>query len=54
MPSYEFECQECAKEFTLILSVHEYEGDAFECPHCHSRGVERLITSAQVVTSRKS
>ena len=54
MPLYEFECQDCGKEFEQTLTVKEYEKGGFKCPHCNSRKVERLVTSAQVITSKKS
>lgn len=54
MPLYEFECQDCHKEFEKALTVKEYEKGEFSCPHCQSRRVERLVTSAQVITSKKS
>jgi len=54
MPVYEFECQDCGKAFEQALTVKEYEERDLECPHCKSRKVERLVTSAQVITSKKS
>ena len=54
MPVYEFKCQKCGKEFTLVLSVKQYERKEFACPDCKAGEVEQLITSAQVITSRKS
>jgi putative FmdB family regulatory protein len=54
MPAYEFECRKCGKEFTLVLSVSEYEKKGFTCPECRSQDVEQLVTSAQVITSKKS
>jgi putative FmdB family regulatory protein len=54
MPLYEFTCLNCHKDFSLALTVRSYEQRGFECPHCHSRQVERTITHVEVVTSRKS
>ena len=54
MPFYEFQCQKCGKQFTLVLSVKQYERKEFACPDCKAKEVEQLITSAQVITSRKS
>ena len=54
MPVYEFVCLECGKEFTLVLSVQAHDRKDVGCPHCQSRAVEQLVTTCEVVTSRKS
>lgn len=57
MPMYEFYCNDCKKEFNLILSVKEYEEYAkknFPCATCHGKNVERLITTLHVITPKKS
>ncbi len=54
MPTYEFTCQKCNKEFTLIIPISEYEKGNFRCPKCKSKRVKQQITSFQVVTSKKS
>lgn len=54
MPTYEFECQKCGKEFELILSLKQFEQKEFACPACQAKEVEALVTSTNVITSRKS
>jgi putative FmdB family regulatory protein len=54
MPVYDFVCLDCAREFTLVLSMRDHERKDVSCPHCHSKRVEQLVTSCEVVTSRKS
>jgi putative FmdB family regulatory protein len=54
VPTYEFECRKCGKEFELILSLKQYERKEFACPACQAREVEALVTSTNVITSRKS
>ena len=54
VPIYEFECQKCGKEFDLVLSVKQYEQREFACPACRAKEVEPVITSTNVITSRKS
>jgi putative FmdB family regulatory protein len=54
VPTYEFECQKCGKEFELILSLKQYEQKEFACPACRAKEVEPLVTSTNVITSRKS
>ena len=54
MPIYDFQCQKCGKEFDLVLTLEQYEQKQFACPACQAKEVEQLITSTQVITSRKS
>jgi putative FmdB family regulatory protein len=54
MPTYEFECENCKKRFTLTLSISDYEKKKRECPKCKSRKVKQRISSFQTVTSKKS
>jgi putative FmdB family regulatory protein len=54
MPVYDFVCLDCGKEFTLVLSIREHDRKDVSCPHCRSKMVEQLVTTCEVVTSRKS
>lgn len=54
MPTYEYVCLECGKEFTLVLSVREHEESKAACPGCKSSRVESLVSTCQVITSKKS
>jgi putative FmdB family regulatory protein len=54
MPSYEFLCEKCKNQYTLQLSLAEYEKKKYACPKCKSRKVKQQITTFQTQTSRKS
>ncbi len=54
MPAYEFKCLKCGKKVTLIILFSDYENKKARCPKCGSKRLERLVSSVQVVTSRKS
>ena len=54
VPIYDFQCQKCGKEFNLVLSIKQYEQKQFACPACQAKEVDQLITSTQVITSKKS
>ena len=54
MPVYEFRCKSCDKQFSLTLSVREYEGKDHSCPGCKGKDLERVYSTLQVITSRKS
>ena len=54
MPIYEFECRKCGKKIVITLSITEYEKKRRKCPKCGSVKLERIITSIEVKTSRKS
>lgn len=44
MPIYEYECQDCGKEFEKIMSFSAEDIDSPECPGCQSRQTQRLIS----------
>lgn len=55
MPVYDFQCNTCQKNFTLTLSIKEYEKNPRpKCLHCGSDDVKRIYTSVSVITSKKS
>ena len=54
MPMYEFQCQDCGKEFSLALSLKELEVGGMECPSCKNKRLESLVTGFFAKTSRKS
>ena len=55
MPTFEFACKDCGKEFFVFLSIKEYEANPkIKCPHCYSDHVQRKFTVFSAKTSRKS
>ena len=54
MPSYEYLCKECKKNFTVIMTVTEYDKHHVTCPKCKSKKVEQKIAAFFAVTSKKS
>ncbi len=54
MPMYEFLCQACKKEFSLVLTLAEFEKGKIKCPHCGSAKVEQQWAAFYAVTSKKS
>jgi len=40
MPIYEYACEKCEHTFETLVQ----NGEAVECPHCHAREVERLLS----------
>ena len=54
MPTYEFKCRDCGKEFLLSLTLRDRETGGASCPDCKSKRVEQLFTGVQAKTSRKS
>ena len=54
MPTYEYQCLNCKKVFTLIMSISEYERGKVTCPKCGKERVKQQITEFMVQTSRKS
>jgi putative FmdB family regulatory protein len=54
MPLYEYTCKDCGKEFSLALTLKEYERGQVECPHCKGKNVEQKPAAFFAVTSKKS
>ena len=55
MPSFEYVCRDCGREFLVFLSLKEYEAKPkVLCPHCDSDHVERKFSAFSAKTSRKS
>jgi len=55
MPSYDYLCQQCKKEFEVRMTIAELEQKKqVACPACNSSDVVRQITGFQVQTSKKS
>ncbi len=54
MPTYDFRCKKCKKEFSIMLSLREYEKGKVDCPHCKGKQVEQLVTHFMTKTSSKS
>jgi putative FmdB family regulatory protein len=54
MPTYEYECRECKKKFSLIRSISEHGKTKVSCPKCKSSKVKQSISLFTTKTSRKS
>ena len=44
MPLYDYRCRDCGNIFEKLRSVREADVD-IECPACHSKHVERQLSS---------
>ncbi len=55
MPSYDYVCSVCKKEFTIFLTLKEAETNpGVVCPGCKSDKVDRKFTAFFAKTDRKS
>lgn len=55
MPAYEYECVDCVREFSVFLSVKEFEASPkIVCPHCGSDHIKRRISNFFAKTGKKS
>ena len=43
MPMYEYRCKKCGTVYEKLRRVQDADRD-LECPRCHARDVERLIS----------
>ena len=54
MPTYEFFCEKCGKEFSLIMSMKERETEKVKCSLCGADKVTQQLSTVITKTSRKS
>jgi len=54
MPHYVFFCEECEKEFTLVLRISELETAEVKCPECGSTKVHQKAATFSAMTGKKS
>jgi putative FmdB family regulatory protein len=54
MPVYEYVCRACGKRFSESKSIAAYDPKKVKCPKCKSKRVDRVWSTVQVSTSKKS
>jgi putative FmdB family regulatory protein len=58
MPTYEFHCHGCDRNFELEQSIAAYEEHLkkhdMHCPQCQSGEIEQQVTEFEVETPKKS
>ncbi len=55
MPAYEYNCKDCNHDFTVFLTIKEYDSmPKIKCPHCGSDNVQKKLTGFFARTSKKS
>ena len=52
MPIYEYRCRGCRNEFEALILPRST--DAPECPSCHSRDLEQLVSQFAVNSEERS
>jgi putative FmdB family regulatory protein len=54
MPVYDYICNDCHKEFEIVLTLLEHDHQQIKCPKCSSKNVEQEAAAFFAVTSKKS
>lgn len=55
MPSYDYTCLKCKKDFSVYLTLKEADSKSkVTCTHCKSDSVEKKFTAFFAKTDRKS
>lgn len=54
MPTYEYECEKCKQQFSLVLSIAEHDKKKITCPECKSDNVKQIVSLFITQTSKKS
>ena len=54
MPTYEYQCKECAEIFERIEHIEEHDAGVPTCPKCGSKKVDQILGNFLPKTARKS
>ena len=54
MPTYDYQCESCGKEFSRTETMAESAAKPVNCPECDSDKVERVFSEFFAKTIRKS
>jgi putative FmdB family regulatory protein len=54
MPTYEYECRDCKKKFSVIQTISEHGKAKAFCPKCKGKRVVQCVSAFMTKTSRKS
>jgi len=54
MPTYDYRCESCGKNFSIHMSIADHDKGAISCPDCNSTGAVQLYSSFFAKTSKKS
>ena len=54
MPTYDYRCENCAKTFSVTLSMSERDKGNIACPGCKEDKVVQLFSTFYAKTSKKS
>ena len=54
MPTYDYHCDKCKKNFSLVMSISDHAKGKARCPKCKSKKITQRITAFTAITSSKS
>ena len=54
MPTYDYQCQDCKRKFSVQHSIAEHDKVKVDCPKCKSKKVKQQVSPFLTKTSRKS
>jgi putative FmdB family regulatory protein len=54
MPTYEYRCENCAKLFSIQMSMLEHDKGKITCPDCKGNRIVQQYSTFYAKTSKKS
>ncbi|NLV25458.1 MAG: zinc ribbon domain-containing protein [Deltaproteobacteria bacterium] len=54
MPTYEYRCKDCGKDFTVVMTMAEHDRRKVLCPACKGKDVAQQFSLFYARTSKKS
>ena len=54
MATYEYHCDKCGHEFSLVMRMSEHDVKKVKCPECKSTKITQKFSVFHAKTSKKS
>jgi putative FmdB family regulatory protein len=54
MPNYEYRCENCSTNFSIMMSMNEHEKGGLTCPACKQNRIIQQYSTFFAKTSKKS
>jgi len=54
MPTYEYRCTKCKRDFSLTMSMAAHDTETVRCPACQNASVVQQYSTFYAKTSKKS
>ena len=54
MPTYDYSCLSCGKEFSVHITISDRDRHRAKCPKCGSKKLQQQVAGFFAITAKKS